>query len=531
MLYILLSSLLTAIFILLILLILFFLIMKNIKGSSSKTSNKNYCKKQKNAKTIILSFENISYDAENNPFENKQSFFNLKEKLKDIAVNNKIEKIIIDVNNCPFTSTQVEELYPIFKKLNKTKKVIALSKLLDNTSYMVALLADKIYLENTINSTLLLRGYYRKLCYFKDFFNKVGIDFKILHIGDYKAAGENFSRKYMSNTLKENLNDLYNEKLQYFIDFVKERRNVDITVPLLQGKLFLNEDPSLIDGRLNIGQYLKKEEHLFQINNYKIKRKEKSKNTLAVITLEGQIKQSDLSYEQVEEKIDRIKDIKNLKGIVLEINSPGGSAYDSSLIHSYITENIDVPIFVSMKDVCASGGYFIATTGKKIFANQNTITGSIGVVSMYPIVSSLAKKIGLNYDGLQYGKTTEYGNLYEHLQNDTKDGIIDHMNKVYNEFKSVVIKSRHMSDTRLERIAQGRVWSAKDAKYNGLIDDIKTTDEVIQELANYLDLKDYKVVKINKKWNFKNYAKGKLPLLKYSEYLNVPLMLFDEKFI
>lgn len=531
MLYILLNSLITAIFITIIILIIFYFILKSLKGSSSKTKDNLYCKKQKKAKSILLSFREIAYDAENNPFENKVSFFNLKEKLKDIVSNRKIEKIIIDVNNCPFTNTQVEELYPIFKKLNEEKEVIAISKILDNESYMVSLLANKIYLENTINSTLILRGYYRKLCYFKGFFNKLGINFNILHIGDYKAAGENYSRQNMSDTLKENLSDIFNEKLENFLNFVKLRRNVDIKEKLLNGKLFLNEDPTLIDGRINIGQLLKDEEYLFNINNYKIKKSKKSKNVIALITLEGEIRDGDLSYTQVEEKIDKACSIKNLKGLVLEINSPGGSAYDSSLIHTYISENVEVPIYVAMKDVCASGGYFIATTAKKMFANMNTITGSIGVVSMYPVISKLTKKLGLNYDGLNSGKTNEYGHLYEHLQHDTKEAIISHMNKVYNEFKSVVIKSRHMSDTRLERIAQGRVWTAKSAKYNGLIDDIKTTDEVIQELANYLNLKDYKVVKINKKFDFKNYAKGKFPLIKYSEYMNMPLMLFDEKFI
>lgn len=529
MLQILLISLFTALFIILILFIIAIFIIKSIKGSSNKT-NKKYCK-QKKAETILIKFENINYDDINNPFEKSTSFFNLKKKLIDISNNKKIKKIILNVNDCPFTPTQVEELYPIFKKLNEEKEVIALAKFLDNSSYMVALLADKIYLENTINSTLLLRGYYRKLPYLKGFLDKIGIKFEILHIGDYKAAGENFYRTCMSDTLKENLSNLYEEKLKQFIDFVKLRRNVDITERLLNGNLFFSDNKDLIDGRKNINLVLNKEKNLFNINNYNYKEKNKSKNEIALISLEGEINDKELSYKQVEAKIDALDYLDNLKGVVIEINSPGGSAYDSSLIYSYIKENVDVPIFISMKDVCASGGYFIATTGKKMFANKSTITGSIGVVSMYPVISKITKKLGLNYDGLQKGKILEYGHLYSHLSFETKDRILNHMKDVYIEFKTCVIKARHMSDRRLERIAGGRVWSSIEAKRNGLIDDIKTTDEVIDELAKYLNLKDYKVCRIKNRFDFKDFAKNKLPILKYTTYFEKPLMLFNEEFI
>lgn len=102
------------------------------------------------------------------------------------------------------------------------------------------------------------------------------------------------------------------------------------------------------------------------------------------------------------------------------------------------------------------------------------------------------------------------------------------MNGVYREFKNVVIKARHMSDRRLENIAGGRVFIAKDARYNGLVDGIKNIGEVIEEMQKYLNLPDYRLVKINKKFNVKTYIKSSIPLLKYDEYLNKPLLLFDE---
>lgn len=525
------NSLFEAIFLIFFFIILFCIILKIFKKSSNNKTNLKFCK-QKKATTILITAKHLSYDKNLNPFNKNISLIDLQKKLLDILDNKKITKIIIDVNNCNFTNTQVDELYPIFKKLNKEKEVIAIGTIMDNSQYLTALLADKIYLENTVNSTLILRGYYRKLCYLKGLFDKIGIEFKVIHIGDYKAAGENFAKTSMSDTLKENLSNLFENRLKQFIDFVKERRNVDITKDLLEGKLFFGDNSNLIDKRINKGILLKNEKNILNISNYKIKEKKKSsKNVIAVISLEGEIKENALNYKQVEEKIDSLNKINNLKGLVIEINSPGGSAYDSSLIYTYIKENVNVPIYISMKDVCASGGYFIASTGKKMFANKSTITGSIGVVSIYPIMSKLTKKLGLHYDGLQKGKTVEYANLYEHLDFDTQDIIENHMKMVYKEFKSVVIKARHMSDRRLEPIAGGRVWNAYDAKKIGLIDDIKTLDEVIIELAKYLNLKDYKVVKIAKKFDIENFSNSKIPFLNYDSYLNVPLLLYDEKLI
>ncbi|WP_288777219.1 S49 family peptidase [uncultured Sneathia sp.] len=517
------SSLITAIFVIILLIILSILIFK----MSHNDKKEDKCKPKK-AKTILITLEDFKYDTEKNPLKQSSSFDVLYAKLNDILNNKKIEKIILDIDKMKLSMVQVEELYPIFKKLNKEKEVIAISTMYTNNSYYTALLANKIYLENTINSTLLLQGYYRKISYLKGILDKVGIDVKAIHIGDYKAMGENYTRKSMSPNLKENLTKIFDERLNNFISFVKERRGVDISNELLEGEYFFNYSEKLIDGRMNKNKLLD-DDYLIDITNYNFKeKKNKSKNVIGLISLEGQISKKGLSLEEVEYKIDKINEIDNLKGLVIEIDSPGGSAYESSLIYSYIKENVQVPIFVSMKDVCASGGYFIASTAKKMFANSSTITGSIGVVSIYPTYSKLAKKLDINYSGLEKGKTLEYGNLYEHLSFDTIDRIYDHMNGVYREFKNVVIKARHMSDRRLENIAGGRVFIAKDARYNGLVDGIKNIGEVIEEMQKYLNLPDYRLVKINKKFNVKTYIKSSIPLLKYDEYLNKPLLLFDE---
>lgn len=526
--YILIGSVVTVVLMLIVFAIVVLLIISKITNFSKSKKNIKFCK-QKKATTILIDTDDLTYDYEDNPFNSKLSFDDLQESLYAILDNKKIKKIIIDVDKTKLSPVQVEELYPIFEKLNKEKEVISIGTVFDNNAYLTAMLADKIYLENTVNSTLFLRGYFKKLCYLKPFLDKIGIEINVLHIGDYKSAGENFARSKMSENLKDTLKVLTEEKLKYSIDFIKERRKVDISADINDGSLFLNYSEKLIDGRMNKGILLRKEENLFSISNYLVKeKKNKSKNVIAVISLEGEIKKDELSYKEVEEKIDEVNEIKNLKGLVIEINSPGGSAYESSLIYSYIKENIEVPIYISMKDVCASGGYFIASTGKKLFANKFSLTGSIGVVGIYPVLSKLTKKLGLVYDGISSGVGSEYGYAYNRLSYDTEDIVLNHMNDVYKEFKGVVSKARNISDEKLESLAGGRVYTGNMAKQNCLIDDVKNINEVIEILAKDLNLENYKVEKIYKNFDLKKYLKEKVPYIKYEEYLNIPLMLFNE---
>lgn len=517
--YSVLNSIFIAFFILLILLILCFFVFKQFfLNKNIKTIN------QKKANTLLIN-TNFCYDKENNPFDEKMNFLEFKQKLDFVLYDEKIKKIIIDVDKTSLTSVQIEELQPIFKKLNKEKEVIAIATLLTNETYYLALLANKIYLENTINSSLILRGYSRKITYFKDFFKKIGVRMNILHIGSYKAAGENYSRSKMSEPFKENLKTLFDIRFKNFIDTIKERRNYDPTEDILSGNLFFNSNKNLIDKRINKWELLDKEK-IVTITSYKFKKKKQQKNVIAIVSLDGTISEKELSFEEVKKKVEKVNDIgTSLAGVILQINSPGGSAYESSLIYSYLKEKITVPLFVSMKDVCASGGYYISCAADKMFANKNTLTGSIGVVSMYPTFNKLTKNLGLNFDGLSIGKTTEYGNLYENLTRETTEIIIDHMNAVYKEFKTVVIKARHMSDNRLERIAQGRVWTGEQAYLNGLVDGIKNIDEVIEEMKKYLEIDKCSIFSIDKDFNLNKYVKSKLPLVTYASLLRTPILL------
>ena len=184
--------------------------------------------------------------------------------------------------------------------------------------------------------------------------------------------------------------------------------------------------------------------------------------------------------------------MKNVKGVLLRINSPGGSALESEKIYKEL-KNIEVPIFISQSSVCASGGYYISTVSRKVYSNRSTITGSIGVVALYPTFDNVLDKIGINIENIT---NSNIGSIFDFslpLTNEVKDRIIKSMKDVYLEFKSHVMNARIMTDNQLEPIAGGRIWLGEEAKSIGLVDRVGGFDEALKGLVEYLKLEDYKV--------------------------------------
>jgi signal peptide peptidase sppA, 36K type len=223
----------------------------------------------------------------------------------------------------------------------------------------------------------------------------------------------------------------------------------------------------------------------------------KGKNgTIAVIYAEGSIVYEDngtqkniISPNNISEKISKALEIKNLRGIVLRVNSGGGSALASEIIYQQFSK-VNVPIYVSMGDTAASGGYYISMVGSKVFADKATITGSIGVVSMIPKLYNSQNKFGVTSNSISKGKYADINDSFTPLSEESKAKISASMNETYNEFKSRVIKNRKINDDKLEEYAQGRIWLGDEAKNIRLVDDIASLDEVIKRMANDLNLGD-----------------------------------------
>ena len=461
----------------------------------------------KKVKTIVFDVSKVKEDVAIPAIKGKDelAYYEILQGLNDIAEDKNIKKVIIDVDELSLTFSQLEEISKIFDKIRKNKEVVAIGTLFEESKYRQALLADKIYMLDTRQSTFIFRGYLHKELYLKSFLEKFGIKMNVLHIGNYKVAGEKYNHNEMSEEKKESIKNIKDKVFEGFVKLVKDKRGTDIEEEILNGNLiFAGKEKAmeykLIDGVADYDEIgINYKEDTVSLEDYvsmSKEKKEKAKDTIAVINLEGVIdgrnSKKSITYENVCDKLEILEEMKNLKGLVLRINSPGGSALVSEKIYKKL-KKLTVPIYVSMGDLCASGGYYIATTGQKLFANNLTLTGSIGVVMMYPEVVETLKKLDVNLEGFEKGIGFDMLNPFDKLGEDSKEKIIYNMNEVYTEFKEHVMKARRMNEEELEKIAQGRVWLGSEAKNINLVDEIGSLEECIKSMADDLKLDKYKV--------------------------------------
>ena len=461
----------------------------------------------KKVKTIVFDVSKVKEDVAIPAIKGKDelAYYEVLQGLNDIAKDKNIKKVIIDVDELSLTFSQMEEISKIFDKIRKNKEVVAIGTLFEESKYRQALLADKIYMLDTRQSTFIFRGYLHKELYLKSFLEKFGIKMNVLHIGNYKVAGEKYNHNKMSEEKKESIKNIKDKVFEGFVKLVKDKRGTNIKEEILNGNLiFAGKEKAmeykLIDGIADYDEIgINYKEDTVSLEDYvsmSKEKKEKTKDTIAVINLEGVIdgrnSKKSITYENVCDKLEILEEMKNLKGLVLRINSPGGSALVSEKIYKKL-KKLTVPIYVSMGDLCASGGYYIATIGQKLFANNLTLTGSIGVVMMYPEVEGVLKKLDVNLEGFEKGTGFDMLNPFEKLGEDSKEKIIYNMNEVYTEFKEHVMKARRISDEELEKIAQGRVWLGSEARNINLVDEIGSLEECIKSMADDLKLDKYKV--------------------------------------
>ena len=486
-----------------------------VVSKQKESINKNYS-------YIMLSPANLTDDKlQTNLLKNSKqniSFRDLTMGIETATRDQKVKGIIIDLDRVLLTSSNIEELTPkleAFKKANK--KIYAYGSSIDNQNYSLALHADEIIMVPSSSASISITGYHYSDLYMKKLFDTLGINFEVIHIGDFKSYGENYNKETMSDGLRSELTRILDTRLNTFTKSISQNRKLDlqtINTKLLNGDLalqtpFVARDNGLVDKLEYFGQFLTrigaKEEDVIDIYSYlsiKTPIKEHAKDKIAIIYAEGPIAYLETSGgdiaitpENVSQKLSELNKISNLKGVVLRVNSPGGSALGAEMIYKALSD-IRVPIYVSMGSTAASGGYYISMAGDKIFADKSTITGSIGVVSILPKVNKGAEKYGVNSSSINKGK---YSNIYDPftpLDDDSRNKIIQSMTETYKEFKSRVITNRKIPDAKLETLAQGRIWLGEEAKSNGLVDEIGSLDDTIKALAKTLNLTSYEVVDI-----------------------------------
>ncbi len=464
-----------------------------------------------------------------------ENFYSVITKLDAIAEDKNVKRLFVKINNSEFSNGQLEELgEKIAFVKSKGKEVITYTDTLTNKSYLLALNGNKIYMPPTQAADINLTGYYSELAYYKGLADRLGVQFNVIHVGDYKSFGENYTKGKMSKEYKVNITSLKDTVYNNFIEKISTSRGIltdEVNNKILSG-MFVNGDINkllenkFIDKLITEDEIIKDigKENIISFTEYDKKEEIKnSKNKIAIFYLNGEIytdnsKNGDLTNSitpsGVQEKIDQIINNDEIKGVILRINSPGGSALASNIINSKIQNlKLKKPVYVSIGDVAASGGYYIASAGDKIFADKESITGSIGVVSLIPNFQKTLKKLDVNLETIHKG---EYADLYSLTQDFTekdRQKIYDSSVRVYDEFVNVVAKGRGKTSEYINTIGQGKVWLGEEGKNIGLVDEIGGLEATIASFSKDLKLENYQIIEVSGKAKIDKILKRNIPFL------------------
>jgi protease-4 len=206
---------------------------------------------------------------------------------------------------------------------------------------------------------------------------------------------------------------------------------------------------------------------------------------IGVIEIEGAI----TDMKEAMEDVVKFKEDDSIKGVILRINSPGGAVGPTQEIYSEIKKLKQVKkVYVSMGSVCASGGYYLAVTGDKVYASPSTITGSIGVIMQQTVVEDLMKKIGVEANAIKSGALKDTGTPFRKMRDDERKYLQTVIDSIYEQFVNDVAEGRKMPIDRVKQLADGRIYTGLQAKETGLIDDIGTFYDVVDEMQKVLGI-------------------------------------------
>lgn len=415
----------------------------------------------------------------------------------------------------------ISQLREIRKKLEEFKEtgkfVTAYAEFYTQKHYYLSSVADTVYLNPM--GEVDFKGLSSEVIYLKKLQEKTGVKMEVIRHGKYKSAVEPFLEDKMSDANKEQIKSFLGSIWEQMLTDIGASRNLTeeklnhIADELKGRNPKLAKENSLIDHVVYKDKYIEKlklatgktedeELNVIGLEDY-IKTgkgilKSSAKDRIAVIYAQGEIiygkgDENKIGHELIINALQKAKKQKNVKAIVLRVNSPGGNALSSELMWREIElVKEKIPIVVSMGNVAASGGYYIACNANKIIAEPTTITGSIGVFGVLPNFNKLADNIGVNAERVSTNESPFYS-PYKPIKEDFKMVTKERIEQIYSTFLERVANGRNLTTEQVNEIAQGRVWSGAEAKKNGLVDELGGIDLAITKAAELADITDYKI--------------------------------------
>lgn len=512
--------------------VLFFLFFVIIMGIIASADEDDKVEVKENSILRITLSENISERSSDNPFEDidfmtfeSSSSLGLKEIVASISkakVDPSIKGIYLDVSMVSGGLTTVEEIRNALLDFKKSNKFIyAYSEVYTQKAYYLASVADSIYLNPA--GLLELKGFNAQYMFFKGALDKLEIEPQIIRVGSFKSAVEPYMQTQMSDSNRLQTNVFMGSIFNHMISNIANARQLNIdSVKNIAVELKVQNANDAVKYKLadalrykdEVLNTLMKETDrgsIKDINFIDLKKYIKSakanistdKNKIAVIYANGEIVGGEgddniIGSERISRAIRQARLDENVKAIVLRVNSPGGSALASDVMWREIVLTKKVkPVVVSMGDVAASGGYYIACAADVIVAEPTTITGSIGVFGiLFNAQKFFNNKLGITFDQVKTGKYADLGDYTRALSESEKFIIQNEVNRIYEDFTQKVAAGRNMPIEKVKNIAEGRVWSGIDAKRIGLVDEFGNTDTAIAIAAKKANLSAYRVISL-----------------------------------
>lgn len=437
------------------------------------------------------------------------------ERIKGISLNN---------NFLMAGLAQTQALRKVLEEFKVSGKFIyTYGDFYTQKDYYLASVADSIFM-NPVGA-LDFKGLSSEVLFYKDLQEKTGVKIEVIRHGKYKSAVEPFLENEMSDAnrlqIKELIQSLWNamvvdisvgrgiseSNLNRIADTLGGRTpKFAVASGLLDGIVFFDQYESKISKALALSEgadinYVKLDDYVSFSNK---KNLNSGTGKIAVVFAQGEILYGEggpdiIGQGIINKALIKAREDKNVKAIVLRVNSPGGSALTSDIIwrEMELTKKVK-PVVVSMGNVAASGGYYIAAGANKIFAEPTTITGSIGVFGTVPNISALAKDIGINAEQVGTNTNSIDYSLFDPMSDAFRNQIQESIEDTYTTFLERVAQGRGISIAQADSLAQGRVWSGVDAKRIGLIDELGTLEDAIAAAAQLAELETYGIKKYPK---------------------------------
>ena len=433
-----------------------------------------------------------------------------------------IKGIYLQAGMMEASCASLEEIRNALKSFKESGKfIVAYGDNYTQGMYYLASVADKVIVNP--QGTIAWQGLASQTIFFKDLLKKIGVEMEIFKVGTYKSAVEPFIATEMSDANREQITAFLNSTWKRLLEDISASRGISEDDLNKCADEFMMLSPAeayvangLADTLLykdGVLDYLKElsgresDESLrtLSLEDMKnVKRNiplDKSGNIIAVYYAYGEIDSSTstdegINSEKVIKDLRQLREDETIKAVVLRVNSPGGSAYGSEQIwREVVLLKEKKPVIVSMGDYAASGGYYISCAADCIVADPTTLTGSIGIFGMFPMVEDLVTdKLGLHFETVKTNRYADMGDMTRPFNDAERAALQKYINNGYKLFVQRCADGRGMSVEAIEKVAEGRVWTGATAKELGLVDELGGLDKAIGIAAQKSGIEAYSII-------------------------------------